>query len=362
MVPKAEIRFCVRHHHANFRKGWPGKVWKELFWKAARASTPQYFEYRLGKIKEKADAAFNWIKRGVAAEHWSRSAFRFTSKCDILVNNHCEIFNGFIVGPRDKPIVSLFEGIRNLMMDRLARNAKSMMKHPNPICPRIELKLEQLEVLASESICRHAGGWEWQVHDGPEIQFVVDIEKRTCTCRMWQLAGYPCKHGVCVILTQEELPTSYVDECYSKEAYMKTYQHTIKGINGQSMWEKIDAPELLPPDFVSQAGRPRKERNKKNDEHRRQAGGKLGKENIIMTCTKCGNTGHNRRTCNGRGGATTSAQPNVNGASTSTQPNVGVAFSSVQAPRTLAAQAEPRTSDATTTTTKPRKIRVKIFM
>jgi len=62
-------------------------------------------------------------------------------------------------------------------------------------------------------------------------------------------------------------------------------------------------PKLVPPEVLSQPGRKKKARNTKNDEHRRQTGGKLGKKRVILSCRFCGNTGHNARTCKGQGGS-----------------------------------------------------------
>jgi hypothetical protein len=41
LLPGVEQRFCVRHLYNNFRKRFPGKKYKELMWKAAKASYPQ---------------------------------------------------------------------------------------------------------------------------------------------------------------------------------------------------------------------------------------------------------------------------------------------------------------------------------
>ncbi|XP_074292492.1 uncharacterized protein LOC141619370 [Silene latifolia] len=39
VTPKAHIKFCVRHIWVNFKVQFPGILFKEAFWKAARAST-----------------------------------------------------------------------------------------------------------------------------------------------------------------------------------------------------------------------------------------------------------------------------------------------------------------------------------
>ncbi|KAM7511757.1 hypothetical protein LguiB_010632 [Lonicera macranthoides] len=78
-----------------------------------------------------------------------------------------------------------------------------------------------------------------------------------------------------------------------------------------SMWPKTSQPNLVPPEVLSQLRRKKKARHTKNDEHRRQAGGKLSKKRTILSCRNCGNSGHNARTCKG--------QSEVSGSGTSRQ-------------------------------------------
>ncbi|KAM7466178.1 hypothetical protein LguiB_013740 [Lonicera macranthoides] len=77
-------------------------------------------------------------------------------------------------------------------------------------------------------------------------------------------------------------------------------------MNGQSMWPKTSQPNLVPLEVLSQPGRKKKARNTKNDEHRRQAGGKLSKKITILSCGKCGNSGQNVRTFKGKSEASSS--------------------------------------------------------
>ncbi|KAK5802457.1 hypothetical protein PVK06_030048 [Gossypium arboreum] len=53
LFPNAEIRHCVRHLHANFKKaGFRTKELKDLLWKVARASTTREFEDAIDELKK----------------------------------------------------------------------------------------------------------------------------------------------------------------------------------------------------------------------------------------------------------------------------------------------------------------------
>ena len=100
-------------------------------------------------------------------------------------------------------------------------------------------------------------------------------------------------------MSQGEEVTKYVQPYFTKAKYFEAYENIILPINGHSMWPKNALPKLVPPEVLSQPGRKKKARNTKNDEHRRQTGGKLGKKRVILSCRLCGNTEHNARTCKG---------------------------------------------------------------
>ncbi|GJW77844.1 protein kinase, ATP binding site-containing protein [Tanacetum coccineum] len=67
-----------------------------------------------------------------------------------------------------------------------------------------------------------AGGNLFEVRNGSKA-FKVDEHKRTCTCRMWQLAGLPCPHSIAVIFKLNKSPEDYIPDCFRKDAYYKAY-------------------------------------------------------------------------------------------------------------------------------------------
>lgn len=51
VFPGAEVRFCVRHLHANFKQQHSGLLLKQMLWSCARATTPAEFTQRMMKLK-----------------------------------------------------------------------------------------------------------------------------------------------------------------------------------------------------------------------------------------------------------------------------------------------------------------------
>lgn len=163
IFPHCEHRFCVRHHHANFRKKHGSKKCKELLWNCARASTENRLELCLEALKKHKARAHEWVMRKVHCRHWCRAYFNVDTKSDLLINNHCEIFNAFILSARGKPIITMMQRIRILLMARIRRSREKMLKHEGTICPRIVLKLEENEKESSKFGTHWSGGDKYEV-------------------------------------------------------------------------------------------------------------------------------------------------------------------------------------------------------
>jgi len=69
----------------------------------------------------------------------------------------------------------------------------------------------------------------------------------------------------------------------------------ISPINGQQLWPKTDAPQILPPIFKTPPRRPRKLRRREPDEDVSHS--RLGKKHLRMKCSNCDQFDHNIRSC-----------------------------------------------------------------
>nr|GFC90072.1 hypothetical protein [Tanacetum cinerariifolium] len=76
------------------------KVYKEILWRCAAATTVPYFDRAMEELKEFNKEAFEWLAK-IPAHSWSRSYFSGRAKSEILLNNLCECFNGKILDAMD---------------------------------------------------------------------------------------------------------------------------------------------------------------------------------------------------------------------------------------------------------------------
>ncbi|XP_061991204.1 uncharacterized protein LOC133709465 isoform X2 [Rosa rugosa] len=298
VLPLADHRYCVRHLWTNFNKLYPGKVMKDQLWAIAKSSTMAYYTKEMVLMKQLDPKAYDWLTDPQRnPRHWCRSHFQTFLKCDVLLNNLCESFNAFVLPARSKPVISCFEDIRVKMMKRVAMRKEKMSKVVDPICPKPRQILEKnKERSASDCIPYGSGSPQIEVESCGGSRYVVDLTRRTCACRRWDLTGIPCKHAISAIHFMRQNPDDYVDACYLTKTYMDIYSNTVKPVNGMDLWIPCDEPTILPPQYNRQPGRPRTKRIKDVSE-RETEGPKVGRVQKSLKCSNCHQLGHNVKTC-----------------------------------------------------------------
>ncbi|XP_028118242.1 uncharacterized protein LOC114315833 [Camellia sinensis] len=163
LFPNALHRFCVRHLYNNFKGEHKGLVLKDLLWKATRATTVPVFTRVMAEIKEVDCKAYDWLVERPPI-HWSRSHFNTFPKCDLLLNNLYECFNSSILEARSKPVVTMLEKIRLLLMETVQKRRNAMQRRNGPICSKIRNHLEKMKV--------QAVGWIPKWNDNEQFEVV----------------------------------------------------------------------------------------------------------------------------------------------------------------------------------------------
>ncbi|GJY95913.1 hypothetical protein Tco_0512274 [Tanacetum coccineum] len=190
----AEHRYCLRNIHENMKQGWCGQAYKDLLWRVAFATNVRDFE-------------------------------KCRAKSDLLLNNICVVFNGKIVGGRDKPVITLLEYIREYCMKRIVNVQGGVIdKCIGPLTPTATRIMESIKKEAH----------------------LMKVK--------WELTRIPCNHVVaaCWNMALNDRaappPETWVNPCYWLSTWKETYSHKIQPICGTKYWEKSTCPTtLLPP-------------------------------------------------------------------------------------------------------------------
>jgi hypothetical protein len=162
---------------------------------------------------------------------------------------------------------------------------------------RIYEKLKAVGEEATNCLSRYASDDLFEVEQGRRM-YVVDLRKRTCGCRKWEMTGIPCAHAHSAITFRGHKLEDYVDRFYSIKMYMKAYAPMIYSVPSEEQWIRTNHYVLEPPRLRVTPSRPWKARTRAPDEskdlknpHRMRKFGLKGK------CSFCKMYGHNSKTC-----------------------------------------------------------------
>ncbi|KAL4581649.1 hypothetical protein LXL04_006175 [Taraxacum kok-saghyz] len=143
-----------------------------------------------------------------------------------------------------------------------------------------------------------SGFKQFEVLQGGE-RYAVDLEKRECGCRSWQLSGIPCVHGMAAIASLNLNPEDFVAECFTKTAFLRAYEYSIHPLNDSSMWPRDeDQTMVLPPKRRRMPGRPCVKRKRAQSENELSGNrSTVSRAGIRQRCKICHESGHNKARC-----------------------------------------------------------------
>jgi len=130
--------------------------------------------------------------------------------------------------------------------------------------------------------------------------YVVSIVDKTCSCRAWELSGIPCLHAIAVLREETHNVVDFVHDYYAVDMYKRAFANAINPVNGRNQWAKQDLPTLVPPEFdVSLKNLAFKRRPEEGDSSSKKVQGseKLSRKGHRKTCSRCGVSGHTKRSC-----------------------------------------------------------------
>ena len=102
-------------------------------------------------------------------------------------------------------------------MKRFQEKNKAFTIFIGDICPRIMEKIEKTRLGATACDVTLAGKEIFEVVIGVENS-IVDIRKRSYTCRKYDLTGIPCVHVAAVLIHMNVNILEYVHPWYSRHA------------------------------------------------------------------------------------------------------------------------------------------------
>ncbi|KAL5738252.1 hypothetical protein ACOSP7_031013 [Xanthoceras sorbifolium] len=281
--------YCVRHLIANMQMRYKGQLTANYTWEAANASNRLSFMECMAKLKEVHADAHDYMM-GINLHNWCVHLFDRHVKSEHTTNNITEGFNSWIDKYRGLPALLMLECLRRKMMKRMHLRLERASKWESVIPPKIRKKIADRQDEARFVTVLCASVNEFEVKDGSRY-FIVKLDKNSCDCGLWEVSGIPCKHALAVIIGKRLHVEDYVVQYLTRDAYVRTYSHVIHPIPSEDQWPESTEGVVMPPQKRRLPGRPKKSRKRAADEPQKQKRSSSGK------CSKCGEYGHNVRTC-----------------------------------------------------------------
>ncbi|XP_050222160.1 uncharacterized protein LOC126672254 [Mercurialis annua] len=169
-----------------------------------------------------------------------------------MTSNIAESFNATIKSARELPVATLLEYLRVLVQEWSYKNRNIASHTMTKLTNKAEEALRENYSLAR------------RMKVIPSVTFAVF-----------------CKYHMD--------PYQYCAEFFKKENLVKIYEAIVFPMPSQSDWddaEDMEYADVLPPIGKIPAGRPKKQRLKPCHERKEK-----------NTCSRCGNRGHNKKTC-----------------------------------------------------------------
>jgi hypothetical protein len=294
VFPYAEHRECMWHLVQNFKKKYSGKIFEDHLWASSYSWSPYMFEKHYQAMAEAKPEAMKYLQN-THKKLWTRSQFSTLSKVDYVTNNLAESFNNWIKGEKVKHLDDLMDTIRQKLLIKWNQRKKVAKNFQGKILPHIMQKLREnsynldIEVIT----CSPEGVAEVCAKGGTGFRFVVSLPDRTCSCRVWQGSGIPCKHAIAYITSIPGAKLEdYVDEYFSINKFKAAYEGSIPSIPDKTMWPKATHGFFMHPPLLKSTGGRRKNRLKSAAE-----GGSGNNKGKKHECPICKKLGHHWYTC-----------------------------------------------------------------
>lgn len=110
----------------------------------------------------------------------------------------------------------MIEWIRRRLMKRLHVKYHSMNNYKGDICPNAQDELEIRKIESRNCFVTLAGNNKYEV-DYYDTQCTVDLDQKNCSCRVWDLIGFLCKHAISCIFNNRDKLEKYVHFYFSKD-------------------------------------------------------------------------------------------------------------------------------------------------
>ncbi|XP_010467673.1 PREDICTED: uncharacterized protein LOC104747692 [Camelina sativa] len=262
IYPLSTHGICINHLIGNVITYHKGRGVADLVSRASKAYRVGEFQKLFGDICNISPAIGEYLE-DVEVKKWARCHFP-GYRYDQNTNNAAESINSALRSPREYPVIPLLDSIREMLTRWFFERRELSAKQKDPLTVKVEKKMSRRIVKGKYFKSYPIGRNIIQVK-AHGVDFVVDLERRTCTYGKFQMGKLPCRHAIkgAVDIGNDLYP--YADDMYSTTSWREYYEETVNPIGiPENEWgvpDHVEAAKVLPPESRRHPGRQRKRRH-----------------------------------------------------------------------------------------------------
>ena len=260
------------------------KYWCGILKKAAYALTYDEFHKHVNDILTSLPLSREFIV-GSEPARWANAIF-VGNRWGEINNNMVESWNSWVKEDRSLPPFAMLDSIRKKVMRMMNERREESKNMTGVLCDAPDVIVSNNYTASRSLTVERSSESVFEVQDHSK-SVAVDIHRRTCSCRAWQVFRIPCVHACACIESIKQSVYVYCDPYYRVTAYRAAYMGIINPIPnvGMEAYGGEGSVYVRVPDVRSQTGR------RKTQRYKSQV------ESGNTKCGLCGLYGHNRRTC-----------------------------------------------------------------
>ncbi|XP_057809090.1 uncharacterized protein LOC131023562 [Salvia miltiorrhiza] len=301
-LPNETHGLCYYHLQNNLKHY--GKAVVEVYRQAAFAYEKSDFNRAMNALKVMKRVAYDKLM-GIGPEKWARSMCPMpVRRYSFMTSNAAEAFNSRLLWTRRLPICSMLEAIRIVIEKWFSERLRAAQQIEQGLTAEAGKRVA-IEVQKSRRYtAQRLSGMKYKVQTA-DRSFKVDLEKKKCECRVFQLDQLPCSHSIAAISEAGDTIAEYVDSYYTNEFLIDTYSREVNNLPPRRQWlvpEHMAEQVVLPLIVKGQSGRPKEGRHRGGGEGSSTQADESSsiRRRKPKKCSICHEEGHSKRTCAGR--------------------------------------------------------------
>ncbi|KAH9786100.1 SWIM-type domain-containing protein [Citrus sinensis] len=260
------------------------------FINAAKAYGHEKFKRQLEGLWMIHSGAADYLENNVGTCNCARSQFE-GRRYNILTTNIAESVNSFMREPRKFLVTHLVDHFRKTLQQWFFYRkimAESMSTRLTTWTDEI---VTERRTIAERMIVRPVSPDRFQVICGGLKEGLVDLQKKTCSCRVFQLDQLVCAHAIAACLTHRVDFINLCSDFYTTKWLVIAYAQPVEPVGDVADWkvsDEIQEMQVYPPVEAPLPGRRKELRipSAGEDVNRR-----------TVRCGRCHELGYNRKRC-----------------------------------------------------------------